>query len=144
MLRGAQGNVTNCSNLPKPFSPCHFFSSHLFPTESPSVLLAPAQSKSRRLAANACWAACVRTADQHGRKEASALRRMFGTAPRACTVWNGEILGMRAPWIIVGPETPLLRIGQHVFGTGWMKSKEIPRWCRPRVALPRTMCVPWL
>ena len=32
-----------------------FFSSHLFPTESPSVLLAPAQSKSRRLAANACW-----------------------------------------------------------------------------------------
>ena len=41
----------------------------------------PAQSKSRRLAANACWAACVRMADQRERREAStALRRMLGTA----------------------------------------------------------------
>ena len=48
---------------------------------SPSVVLVPAQSKSRRLAANACWAACVRMADQRERREAStALRRMLGTA----------------------------------------------------------------
>ena len=48
---------------------------------SPSQVLVPAQSKSRRLAANACWAACVRMADQRERREAStALRRMLGTA----------------------------------------------------------------
>ena len=48
---------------------------------SPSGVLVPAQSKSRRLAANACWAACVRMADQRERREAStALRRMLGTA----------------------------------------------------------------
>ena len=48
---------------------------------SPSVLLVPAQSKSKRLAAKACWAAWVRMADQRERKEAStALRRMLGTA----------------------------------------------------------------
>ena len=48
---------------------------------SPSVLLVPAQSKSRRPAANACWAACVRLADQRERREASTvLRKMFGIA----------------------------------------------------------------
>ena len=48
---------------------------------SPSVVLVPAQSKSRRLAANACWAACARMADHRERSEAStALRRMLGTA----------------------------------------------------------------
>ena len=48
---------------------------------SSSVLLLPAQSKSRRLAAKACWAAWVRMADQRERREAStALRRMLGTA----------------------------------------------------------------
>ena len=48
---------------------------------SPSVLLVPAQFKSRRLAAKACWAAWVRMADQRERREAStALRRMWGTA----------------------------------------------------------------
>ena len=48
---------------------------------SPSVLLVPAQSKSRRLAAKACSAAWVRIADQRERREAStALRRMLGTA----------------------------------------------------------------
>ena len=48
---------------------------------SPSVVLVPAQSKSRRLAANTCWAACVRMADQRERREASGtLRRMLGTA----------------------------------------------------------------
>ena len=48
---------------------------------SPSVLLVRAQSKSRRLAAKACWAAWVRMADQRERREAStALRRMLGTA----------------------------------------------------------------
>ena len=30
----------------------------------PSGVLVPAQSESRRLAANACWAACVKMADQ--------------------------------------------------------------------------------
>ena len=54
---------------------------------SPSVVLVPAQFKSRRLAANACWAACVRMADQCERREVStALRRMLGTAV-AC-VWG--------------------------------------------------------
>ena len=44
-------------------------------------MLAPAQSKSRRLAAKACWAAWVRMADQRERREAStALRRMSGAA----------------------------------------------------------------
>ena len=48
---------------------------------SPSVLLVPARSGSRRLAAKACWAAWVRIADQRERREAStALRRMLGTA----------------------------------------------------------------
>ena len=48
---------------------------------SPSLLLVPAQSKSRRLAAKACWAAWVRMADQRERREAStALRRMLGAA----------------------------------------------------------------
>ena len=138
---------------------------------SPSVLLVPAQSKSRRLAAKACWAAWVRMADQRERREAStALRRMWGTAlafvrprgggklllpgstgplfrwrgPRACTFWNGEVLGMCAPWLCVRPGALLLRIGRHVFGAGWRKSKEIPGWCRPRVALPPTMGVHWL
>ena len=46
---------------------------------SPSVLLVPAQSKSRRLAAKACWAAWVRMADQRERREAS-------TALLVCTV----------------------------------------------------------
>ena len=126
---------------------------------SPSVVLVPAQSKSRRLAANACWAACVRMADQRERREAStALRRMLGTAlafvwarrrrkvvacglhrePRACTVWNGGVLGMCAPWICVRPGALLLRIGRHVFGAGWMKLEGIPRWCRPRVAPPNS------
>ena len=44
-------------------------------------MLAPAQSKSRRLAAKACWAAWVRMADQRERREAStALQRMSGAA----------------------------------------------------------------
>ena len=48
---------------------------------SPSIVLAPAQSKSRRLAAKACWAAWVRMADQRERREAStALPRMSGAA----------------------------------------------------------------
>ena len=48
---------------------------------SPSVPLVPAQSKSRRLAAKACWAAWVRMADQRERRGAStALRRMWGNA----------------------------------------------------------------
>ena len=38
-------------------------------------------AEARRLTANACWAACVRMADQRERREAStALRRMLGTA----------------------------------------------------------------
>ena len=46
---------------------------------SPSIALAPAQSKSRRRAAKACWAAWVRMAGQRERREAStALRRMSG------------------------------------------------------------------
>ena len=56
--------------------------------------------------------------------------------PRACTFWNGEVLGMCAPWICVRPGALLLRIGRHVFGAGWRKLKEIPGWCRPRVAPP--------
>ena len=48
---------------------------------SPSTVLVPAQSKSRKLAAKACWAAWVRMADQRERREAStALRRMSGAA----------------------------------------------------------------
>ena len=64
--------------------------------------------------------------------------------PRACTFWNGEVLGMCAPWICVRPGALLRRIGRHVFGAGWRKSKEIPGWCRPRVPLPPTMGVHWL
>ena len=46
---------------------------------SPSIVFA--QSKSRRLAAKAYWAAWVRMADQRERREAStALRRMSGAA----------------------------------------------------------------
>ena len=48
---------------------------------SPSTVLVPAQSKSRRLAAKACWAAWVRMADQRERREAwTAWRRMSGAA----------------------------------------------------------------
>ena len=47
---------------------------------SPSVLV-PAQSKSKRLATNACRAVCVRKGGQRERREAStALQGMFGTA----------------------------------------------------------------
>ena len=45
---------------------------------SPSIV-APGQTKSRRLAAKACWAACVRMASHRERRDAStALRRMSG------------------------------------------------------------------
>ena len=52
-------------------------------------MLAPAQSKSRRLAAKACWAAWVRMADQRERREAStALQRMSGAA--LALVWASK------------------------------------------------------
>ena len=45
------------------------------------MVLVPAQSKSRRLAAKACWAAWVRRGDPRERREASTvLRRMSGPA----------------------------------------------------------------
>ena len=182
----------------------------------------PAQSKSRRLAANACWAACVRMADQRERREAStALRRMLGALAfvwakrRRKVVASGlhrppvsrarttslhrlerrssgyvRSLDLRASWSAAPaywpvllklllrwnfhptfvatfspfvadrratarttatlshaasrPKKKLLRIGRHVFWAGWMKSKGIPRWCRPRVALPPIVGGHWL
>ena len=127
---------------------------------SPSVVLVPAQSKSRRLAAKACWAAWVRMADQRERREAStALRRMLGTA--LAFVWAKRrrkvvASGLHRPPVSMARTTSLhllerrcsgyvrsldlrallRRIGRHVFGAGWRKSKEIPGWCRPRVANP--------
>ena len=44
-------------------------------------MVVPAQFTYSSLAANACWAACVRMGDQRARKRtATALRRMLGTA----------------------------------------------------------------
>ena len=66
---------------------------------SPSTALVPAQSKSRRLAAKACWAACVRMADQREKREAStAWRRMSGAA--LALVWaskRGKVVVSWAP-----------------------------------------------
>ena len=129
---------------------------------SPSVVLVPAQSKSRRLAAKACWAAWVRMADQRERREAStALRRMLGTAlafvwakrrrkvvasglhrplfrwrgPRACTFWNGEVLGMCAPWICVrcsgvlaGTSSGLAGGSQRRYQGGVDRELRTPAW----------------
>ena len=63
---------------------------------SSSVLLVPAQSKSRRLAAKACWAAWVRMADQRERREAStALRRIF--LQSFSTMTTGGMLHAKLP-----------------------------------------------
>ena len=131
---------------------------------SPSVLLVPAQSKSRRLAAKACWAAWVRMADQRERREAStALRRMLGTA--LAFVWAKRrrkvvASGLHRPPVSMARTTSLHLLERRSSGyvrsldlraswsaapgAGWRKSKEIPGWCRPQVALPPTMGVHWL
>ena len=65
---------------------------------SPSTVLGPAQSKSRRLAAKACWAAWVRMADQWDRREAlTAWRRMSGAA--LALVWASKRRKVVASWL---------------------------------------------
>ena len=83
---------------------------------SPSGVLVPAQSKSRRLAANACWAACVRMADQRERREAStALRWMLGTA--LAFVWakrRGKVSVLQYPSVHMENFLCLLKMILHI------------------------------
>ena len=108
---------------------------------SPSTVLVPAQSKSRRLAAKACWAAWVGMADQRERREAStAWRRMSGAAlafvwaskrRKVVASWlhrpplsRAKTTSMSFPWICVRPGVLLLCIGRHVGGVDWRRSED--------------------
>ena len=122
-------------------------------------------SKSRRLTANACRAACIRMADQRERREAStALRKMFGNA--LLFVWaktRRKVVasGLHRPSVSMAQPTSMHRLERRSSGyvrslnlraswsaapaycpaplrARWMKSNEIPMRCRPRVALPPT------
>ena len=87
----------------------------------------PAQSKSRRLAANACWAACVRMADQRERREAStALRRMLGTA--LALVWAKRrrkvvASGLHRPLVSRARTTSLHRLERR--SSGYVRSLDL-------------------
>ena len=93
----------------------------------PSTVLVPAQSKSRRLAANACWAACVRMADQRERREAStALRRMLGTA--LAFVWAKRrrkvvASGLHRPPVSRARTTSLHRLERR--SSGYVRSLDL-------------------
>lgn len=91
------------------------------------MLLAPAQSKSRRLAAKACWAAWVRIADQRERREAStALRRMLGTA--LAFVWAKRrrkvvASGLHRPPVSRARTTSLHRLERR--SSGYVRSLDL-------------------
>ena len=94
---------------------------------SPSVVLVPAQSKSRRLAAKACWAAWVRMADQRDRREAStALRRMLGTA--LAFVWAKRrrkvvVSGLHRPPVSMARTTSLHLLERR--SSGYVRSLDL-------------------
>ena len=90
-------------------------------------MLVPAQSKSRRLAANACWAACARMADHRERSEAStALRRMLGTA--LAFVWAKRrrkvvASGLHRPPVSRARTTSLHRLERR--SSGYVRSLDL-------------------
>ena len=105
---------------------------------SPSVVLVPAQSKSRRLAAKSFDSFAEDVGNCSGFVWAKRRRKVVASGLHRPPVSRARTTSLHlcAPWICERPGALLPRIGRHVFGAGWMKSKGIPRWCRPRVAPP--------
>ena len=101
--------------------------------------MVPAQSKSRRLAANACWAACVRMADQRERREAStALRRMLGTA--LAFVWAKRrrkvvASGLHRPPVSRARTTSLHLLERRSSESGYVRSLDLRASWRVAAAL---------
>ena len=91
---------------------------------SPSTVLVPAQSKSRRLAAKACWAGWVRMADQRERRQAStAWRRMSGAA--VGLVRAGKRRTVVASWLHRPPISRAKTTSRHLLerrSSGYVRS----------------------
>ena len=96
---------------------------------SPSTVLVPAQSKSRRLAAKACWAAWVRMADQRERREAStAWRRMSGAA--LALVWASKRRKVVVSWLHRSPISRAKTTSRHLLerrSSGHVRSLDCSR-----------------
>ena len=93
---------------------------------SPYTVLGPAQSKSRRLAAKACWEAWVRMADQRDRREAlTAWRRMSGAA--LALVWASKRRKVVASWLHRPPISRAKTTSRHLLerrSSGYVRSLD--------------------